>query len=515
MTGPEPASAAVVIARALAQIPALKNVNGRHAFVGTMPDFIANHVVLHADNNPLLDLGRLVDVCARYGERGRAVLLTHLTEWLEPNDPNVGRAIEIIERHWTAGQQLVPSSVPSPNDSGDRQGRRGVRPLLTGLALVLAIGVLFAFTVTRLWSDRDDTATGSGEVYRYGGDDAGDDPFDMDPPQKSGLPAVPAESYAPGEIAANRSFQGKEPSFYAGVPHETVDGREQTIAHFQSNPVAAAAAADALNSDNQLQWRGKTALSADRLAEYLRELTPVSLRVDLRVTYYLLQQGKPVRRQAVLQAGTAVLVDARGVPRIRSISGTPLTLPEFRPEDTPKFLGDTWTSFDPAKVFAVRPADVELTFFTLFPIGSDRRFERPCGTTGEADRDLPPPTNSAVPTTTEAFPAPEPTTAGPSGLDFSGSWAIESDIGGAAIGTLTPEGQGFRFRTTDYIGWDCYLDGGPNQDASFACLSGDGVATWQGQGRVSVVQMNGRSKLRFDGVATNIRPGTPMILRPA
>ncbi|WP_135236655.1 DUF6777 domain-containing protein [Nocardia sp. CS682] len=295
------------------------------------------------------------------------------------------------------------------------------------------------------------------------------------------------------------------------MPHDPVDRREQTVAHFQSDQTAAQAAVQALNSDDQFQWRGKKSLSTDQLTDYLRELTPVVLRFDLRVTYYLLQQGRPVSRQAVLQAGTAVLVDVRGVPRIRSISGTPLTLPHLVQNATPHFLGDTWTAFDPAKVFAVRPADIELAFFALFPIGSGVRFERPCGTTGNADRDQTPPTNSSGPSTPQSPPAPGPTSVAPSGFDTSGTWVIESDDS-AAIGTLVPDGDGFRFKTTDYIGWDCYLDGRPNQDASLTCVSGGGIAaTWRGQGHISPV---GVSKFRFDGTAVSIRPGSTMILRP-
>ncbi|PZT71125.1 hypothetical protein DN402_02310 [Streptomyces sp. SW4] len=49
------------------------------------------------------------------------------------------------------------------------------------------------------------------------------------------------------------------------------------------------------------------------------------LRADTRVTGHGLRGGRPVGGQAVLQAGTAVLVDDRGVPRVRCAGGNPLT----------------------------------------------------------------------------------------------------------------------------------------------------------------------------------------------
>ena len=48
------------------------------------------------------------------------------------------------------------------------------------------------------------------------------------------------------------------------------------------------------------------------------------LRADTRVTTFSLTDGAVTAQQAVLQAGTAVLVDERGLPRLRCASGSPL-----------------------------------------------------------------------------------------------------------------------------------------------------------------------------------------------
>jgi hypothetical protein len=61
--------------------------------------------------------------------------------------------------------------------------------------------------------------------------------------------------------------------------------------------------------------------------DFLRGLAPVVLRADTLVTDHGYRAGRVGGFQAVLQAGTAVLVDARGVPRVRCACGNPLTPP--------------------------------------------------------------------------------------------------------------------------------------------------------------------------------------------
>ncbi|GAP52775.1 serine/threonine protein kinase [Streptomyces azureus] len=51
------------------------------------------------------------------------------------------------------------------------------------------------------------------------------------------------------------------------------------------------------------------------------------LRADTGVTNHGFRAGRAAVLQAVLQAGTAVLVDDRGVPRVRCACGNPLRPP--------------------------------------------------------------------------------------------------------------------------------------------------------------------------------------------
>jgi serine/threonine protein kinase len=68
--------------------------------------------------------------------------------------------------------------------------------------------------------------------------------------------------------------------------------------------------------------------------------------------------------QSVLQAGTAVLVDAHGVPRVRGLSGNPLTAP-IALRGAPNLVGTRWPSFRPGALAEVQAAAAAITNFVL------------------------------------------------------------------------------------------------------------------------------------------------------
>jgi hypothetical protein len=72
----------------------------------------------------------------------------------------------------------------------------------------------------------------------------------------------------------------------------------------------------------------------EAVARYIRSLTPVTLTRDTRVTNHNFVDGRAVGYQAILQAGTAVLVDKYGNPRARCRCGNPLLEPIFYPTAT-------------------------------------------------------------------------------------------------------------------------------------------------------------------------------------
>ncbi|WP_052590282.1 serine/threonine-protein kinase [Luteipulveratus mongoliensis] len=71
-------------------------------------------------------------------------------------------------------------------------------------------------------------------------------------------------------------------------------------------------------------WAGLLDTTVAKIPQTVARLTPVILRSDTLVTNSDYKHGKAVTYPAVLQAGTAVLVDDRGVPRVKCNCGNPL-----------------------------------------------------------------------------------------------------------------------------------------------------------------------------------------------
>jgi hypothetical protein len=150
-------------------------------------------------------------------------------------------------------------------------------------------------------------------------------------------------------------------------------------------------------------WSGGRALTAADIPAYLRELTPVLLRLDTRVTNHGFDGTRPTTLQSVFQAGTAVFVDAHGVPRARCYCGNPLTAPVALTGE-PKPVGTPWRGYNPAALADVQPSTVSITVFILVDVVTGQPFNRPAGTTGADDT----PHSQPV-----AAPQPAPTTPTP------------------------------------------------------------------------------------------------------
>ncbi|MFT3663113.1 MAG: hypothetical protein QM809_17615 [Gordonia sp. (in: high G+C Gram-positive bacteria)] len=71
-------------------------------------------------------------------------------------------------------------------------------------------------------------------------------------------------------------------------------------------------------------WAQILGLQVSEIDAYIDGLTPEVLVVPLQVTNHEYESGTPRALQSVLAAGTGVLVDAEGVPRVRCACGNPL-----------------------------------------------------------------------------------------------------------------------------------------------------------------------------------------------
>ncbi|MFB6560373.1 DUF6777 domain-containing protein, partial [Streptomyces sp. NPDC056400] len=144
------------------------------------------------------------------------------------------------------------------------------------------------------------------------------------------------------------------------------------------------------------------------IPSYLRSLTPVRLGWDTRVTNHGYRNGVPTSYQAVLQAGTPVLVDGRGVPRVRCACGNPLD-PPVAVKGGQTYSGAKWSSFRSSGLVAVKPAVRPVNTVTVFD--QDRRgwYERPSGAAeSKHDREVPPPKGQTPGSAYPVLPAAHP-----------------------------------------------------------------------------------------------------------
>ncbi|QFQ95159.1 hypothetical protein F9278_01950 [Streptomyces phaeolivaceus] len=260
-------------------------------------------------------------------------------------------------------------------------------------AAVVAVVLIVVFT-------RSDDSGGSadGEVFLQAAGKSGPDPFTESTATDSSTPPETPEaspgSSEPGNVT--RAVDGASPGLYGGTRNVASCDVEKQIEVLGANP----AKNDAFASVAGVKSSGVPA--------HLRSLTPVQLRMDTRVTNHGYRDGAATSYQAVLQAGTAVLVDDRGVPRVRCACGNPLKQPVAQ-KTTPEPKGDSWPSYRPQNVVVVEGSTTIVKVFVLYDAEHDDWFTRPRGDTGGKDKKTDPPVDRPSPSVSTSFTEKPPT----------------------------------------------------------------------------------------------------------
>ena len=178
------------------------------------------------------------------------------------------------------------------------------------------------------------TATG-GEVYREATSAPGRDPF-------SGTvvlgnpPGTKSQTPIDGTAGTVRTIAGDVPALYGGSRNEHVCDRQKLVTFLQENP------------DKATAWAGVLGINTTDIPTYIATLTPLQLRADTRVTNHGFVDGHATSLQSVLQAGTVVLADDHGRPRVKCGCGNPLLDPVATPI-TPVYTGDDLARLQPAQ----------------------------------------------------------------------------------------------------------------------------------------------------------------------
>lgn len=150
----------------------------------------------------------------------------------------------------------------------------------------------------------------------------------------------PAGAGSGGGRFALTQVPGDRSGLYGSVAGGEACDREGLAAALVADPGVAAAFAGALG------------ISVADVAPVVHGLAPVVLGRDTAVTNHRYRDGRAEPFQAVLQAGTAVLVDALGVPRVRCACGNPLGLPRVEGR-TVVLEGERWPEFSETRISSV------------------------------------------------------------------------------------------------------------------------------------------------------------------
>jgi hypothetical protein len=240
--------------------------------------------------------------------------------------------------------------MTSPNwqDPNPDAGKRDTsRTILGATAAALSMVVVSALAVTLLVTGGSSASTN--DIALQSAESIGPGPFTpsvaLASRPLSDLSSEELLAQLAGSLTTNlnggSTVVGTTPGLYGGTNNDaTCD---------------AAALANYLSEDRAKSeaWASAFGIAIDAIPFYLDTLTPVSLTTDLRVTNYSFSDGRATPFQSVLQAGTSVMIDAAGVPRIRCNCGNPLGPPASEPLSGYQPTGDRWPSYREQNVVAV------------------------------------------------------------------------------------------------------------------------------------------------------------------
>ncbi|MEZ5170899.1 MAG: toll/interleukin-1 receptor domain-containing protein [Acidimicrobiia bacterium] len=271
--------------------------------------------------------------------------------WFEAHDAPIDKALPALVAdvrrilgETEGGDDIPPPPVAAPAKHSKRTG------LIAGGAAAL---VLVLAVAGWLLLSSDDSAS-AGELFLEPASEQGDDPFTSSfaafEPDGGELTDPPgSDDSGSAELT---SATGSDPGLYGGSNELAVCDSAQLVAFLDDEAEKASA------------FAGVLGIEPDGIGDYVAGLTPLVLREDVRVTNHGFESGSATSFQAVLQTGTAVLVDDLGVPRVKCNCGNPLTSPDDIRGDV-TYAGTAWPGYDPALSIVVIAADSPVQSFEV------------------------------------------------------------------------------------------------------------------------------------------------------
>ena len=186
------------------------------------------------------------------------------------------------------------------------------------------------------------------------------------------------------------TFSGATPGLYGGTLRKASCNPQQLVSFLHTHAGKAAA------------WASVLGIRPAGIPGYVAGLTSAVMRSDTAVTNHGYIDGHFTSFPAVLQAGTAVLIDRYGQPVTKCFCGNPLTRPMAYTRAT--YTGRQWSSFSPTSVTYIQKTTTPASSFTLVNPVTGTAFRRAPGSSHSADQPLatPPPGSFTTPVTGSA-----------------------------------------------------------------------------------------------------------------
>lgn len=233
--------------------------------------------------------------------------------------------------------------------------------MVGGLWLVAAVSVLVAVVVIRTGEDEPAAPLPTPDAVRL-------EPVTYRNPAPFTPSLVTTDvRRLPGRVAGSVTVE-------LPAPTGTVTGDTAHLyASTSAQPVCdKAVLAERLRRDGSLAaaWARGSGIDEAGIDGLLASLTPVVLRADTAVTNHIYSSGESSAYQSVLEAGTPVMVDPTGLPRVQCSCGNPLAAPAAeRPSRTD---GRAWKTYEPARVVSVAPAAAPLPAITTVDLDTSK-----------------------------------------------------------------------------------------------------------------------------------------------
>jgi hypothetical protein len=348
-----------------------------------------------------------------------------------------------------AAPVTAPPTAPADPAGGPRRGRVAWLVALGVVVVALLVGIV---GVVELGRGPASSAPATAVSLEAVGS-VGDDPFAtaMTVHEVAAFPTAVARVLGsqppPAPSAAGPAvLMGTLPGLYGGTQQQAAcDARQQETFLAQS-------------ADKARAWAGVEGIDPSGITAFIDGLVPVVLTRDTLVTNHGFRDGRATSLQSVLQAGTAVMIDSTGLPRIKCSCGNPLLAPAPA-TGTLAPQGVAWPGFDPAHVTVVTPGPAATTI-QIIDLDRGQLVPTPIGATAAPGSPASPGAPRATTTTTAA----------PSAGSTAGDTTVAIELGNPVSGGQDEEllvhhgplDQGawdVAYRTTDEIDAIAYGNG--------------------------------------------------------